>query len=357
MTIDAEQVAATGGDSQAAAPGASSAVPETVDSGTGGPAVPASTTESPKSSLDAVKAVMDRDRAAAADKAKPAAEQQAPEAEQQAEPKAGDDKAGEATDPDEDPKTWSPRAQARIRELNAEYRKAERQVQALQPDAQAMQQLRGWVQANGLDMQSAVAGLEIMALVRTNPEEAWKRLEPIVKSIRGEMGEELPQDLADAVESGAITPEYAKETARLRAANTRTTRLTAEQQQRQAEYQAQQQATEMVGRIQGAIAAYEKDWQANDPDYARKHAWVQTEVMALIGSEGLPRNEQEAVAQVKRARENVEKRLKATIPNQRREVNSVVTSGSTAAAVGQPRSSLEAAKMALEGHKPRYEAA
>jgi DNA repair protein RadA/Sms len=48
-----------------------------------------------------------------------------------------------------------------------------------------------------------------MALVRVNPEEAWKRLPPLVEQVQGQRGEVLPADLAAAaalISSATDTP-------------------------------------------------------------------------------------------------------------------------------------------------------
>lgn len=177
-----------------------------------------------------------------------------------AEPKA-EDKAQDDAEPP--PFDKHPRWQ----QLKRETAGLKQQVEELSPLAETHRQVLAYMERNDLTAADVQQGFAIMAALRNDPAEAWKLMEPIVRSVRVFMGEELPDDLREKVETGLIDDDTARETARLRhSANfrqVRTERATTQAVERQTAAQAE---AADAARANAVDVWFEG--QKADPDYA-----------------------------------------------------------------------------------------
>lgn len=267
-----------------------------------------------------------------AEAAKPAEGEKKPDGEGEKKPEG--EKAGEK-------ETTEPgKAQERIRELVAERK-------SLEPRAHAWDQMRTWVHQNGLTHEDVQFHLGLAALVRSDPFKAREQLAPLIKHLDGIVGNELPADLKDRVEKGSLTEADAREIA---AGRGKTKVLEGRERERteQDERTREQEAIQTFARSCGAaVAAWETQWKAGDPDYAKKKDRVQAEIFALWAAEGQPDTPEKAVDQAKRARKSVEDFINGITPP-RRELNPA-RGGEAPGAKAAPKSALEAADMALSG--------
>lgn len=204
-------------------------------------------------------------------------------------PEAEED-GGEAADPEnqdqpevtepaaeaEDDETKYPkRAQKRIRELVDEKK-------ALEVDATRYRNVESFLRDNGLAPDEAADGLQIMALAKTNPVEAWARIKPWVEKVAVAAGVIMPSDLQQQVQQGQLTREAAMELSQTRA------KLGAVEAQRQFDQQRAQEQSAIAYQqaITGAATTWEQDRRVKDPNFEAKLPALQREIAFLHATEG-----------------------------------------------------------------------
>lgn len=189
-------------------------------------------------------------------------------------------------------------------------------------DATQYQQIQSFMEANSLLPDEVAEGYEIMALIKRGDADSIQKalawFEPRVSYLKQQLGQELPEDLQEKVDIGALDEEDAAELARLRAFNARTEQQTTEQREQSAAEQATENARAQSVKMATAVQAWEDRTKASDPDYAKKSRMVEAEVLAEITRTGKrPATEQEAEALVAKAYETVNGHFKSLLPTPR----------------------------------------
>lgn len=335
----ADGAAPQGGESStpAASPGADTGKPE-------GGAEPPSR---PKSSFEAVKALF-KEGQATPDKpaAKPGEEPAKPE--------------GEATKPEGEQAPTEGKqpphkdANTRIRELVGERKTLEGKLKAAEGDVAAMGDLRQWAQSAGVTKEELWQGLGLIADVKRNPFEALPKLKALVADIEKQVGAagDLPRDLAEDIERGAITEQRAREIAEARKHREFVRQNEGEREEQQAHERRVQGLKEQGDRCTQAVQGWEGQWKGSDPDYELKKDAVMDRIVFLIQTQGLPQTPEAAIAQAVQARKDVEDRMAKIRPS--KPARQPVNGGDAGRATAQPKSSLEAARMAAAGQTPQY---
>ena len=214
------------------------------------------------------------------------------------------------------------------------------QVKQYKADAQQFRQVTDFLQAQGMTPDEAADALILRAEMKHNPQEAWKKLKPMVQQLLIEAGEVLPSDLMQQVREGKLTKEHAVEISRLRANQGIQQKMT-ERQRQEAE---QRQQVEHVRSIQTAVAQWEMGIKQRDPDYTRKEADLMKEVLWLQKTQGVPKDAVGARKQLQEAYDAVNKRLAPAPKPARTPVpQGRVASGQTTAA---PKSMLDVVRSA-----------
>lgn len=204
-----------------------------------------------------------------------------------------------------------PRFQAIVRQRN----ELRQQAKHYETGAKQYEQVQAFLDANGLSDDEAGEILQLRALMKSNPSEAWKTLKPIVQQLLVDAGEVLAPDLAARVQKGEMTKAAAIEISRLRAAQNSMTKS-----QEQAQQQAQQRAVqERQNAVMGAVTDWEKGVKLKDPDYAALEEDVKIHVVYLQRTQGMPQTPEaarkmveEAYGAVKKRRGNVAPRTPVT---------------------------------------------
>jgi len=299
----------------------------------------------PKTLFETVKAAMDATKAAEGeDKG---------EAEQS--PGSEGEKDGES--PDDAPETEATKVadgkqgKGKGRDQRIEQLLTERD--SFKERASHWDQFSAWAKDSGLVADELSQSLAIARMVKQSPHEALVALRDVVASLEKVTGHVLPEDLADKVERGLIDEETAKELSVGR------TRVAMSEQQRQQEAEQRAVQAELDGRAQLAqsivksVTEYEKSLEQTDPDYQKIKGLVKSKVVELMHEDGVPNNAQAAVAQVKKAVAEIKQQLSGVLPQRRptRQAPEGSTHGNSGA---RPSSSLEAARMALNGQAPKY---
>lgn len=192
-----------------------------------------------------------------------------------------------------------PRFQHLIRERNS-YRE----------DAVRYNNVQTFIDQHGLSAPEAADGLEIMGLMKTNPQKAWELLRPRVQNLLIAAGEVLPDDLAKRVDGGEMSRDAALEVSRARAS---VASQAARQQFDQQRTETRQQ-TEHVQSLVSTAAAWETDRRLKDPNFDAKMPRIQEKIAFLHATEGKPKDVAGVKDQLKRAYDAVNKEIPAATP-------------------------------------------
>ena len=217
--------------------------------------------------------------------------------------------------------------------------------------ADVFDRLSAATQESGMSGEEFDQGFEIMRLMKTNPIEAWQKLQPFVQQLQLLAGEHLPNDLQEKVDSGLIDAETAKEIAVLRTENLvgkNSEKLTAQQleQQRNQENTAREEQANL--QMGNSITAWENNWKKSDPDYLTKQPLVQARIVELMGLHGKPSTPEHAIILANHAKADIDKVIGKIIPA--KTAMTTVTGGrANNNGTVAPKNSVEAVKLALEG--------
>lgn len=303
----------------------------------------AAAAEKPKSALDAVLKVMGKAPATKpdAEKKKEGDPATAPvdEKEHQA---AGEGEKEWITR--EDYAKLPPVVRRRIGKLTEQRNEARDQAKAFEPKAKTYDDLFTYCTGHGLSAEDFSFGLELMALVKSDPAQAWERLQPVLRDLQAHVGEILPNDLAKEVEDGKLSEDRAKELARARRESDRLRKQGAQRNEEQQRADGERQLRDNHTKVTNAIKGWEEQWAKTDPDYKRKSGRVFERMMLLMqGKDITPAS---AVEYAEQAKQDVEGWIKEILPP-KREVKPGPTGGAGGSSRKQPTSALEAARLAV----------
>jgi hypothetical protein len=208
---------------------------------------------------------------------------------------------------------------------------------AYRSDAGEYRKITDYMSSNGLSTSEVTEGFQIMALMKTNPVEAHKKISEYKAKLDVYVGESLPEDIQEKLRDGFVDKDTAKELAVLKAEKN------LHEQRRQ--HEVQQQAEQASKGIYDAVVNWEQQMKVKDPDWSAKKELVTDQAKLLLASEK-PSTPEEALALVERANSIIKERLSRFAP-QRRPVNHVASSTSSANAAPVPKSLLEAVRLGM----------
>lgn len=214
-----------------------------------------------------------------------------------------------------------------------------------------------FVQQNGLESQEVDAGFTIMAAISQatkfggDPTAALEMLMPYVNHLQSLSGSVMPPDLQQKIDEGYIDEETAQDIARLRAENARANQRAevSTQQAKNVQQQTESRKQEAVeSQIMTTISEWESNWSKTDPDFSRKQQDVMLMIENYILKNGKPATTEQALWLANSAKESVEKKYKALLPN-RSEMRNVSGGNPKGSPVQQVNSTQDAVKLALQG--------
>jgi hypothetical protein len=246
--------------------------------------------------------------------------------------------AADAVKPeDEQPPFHKHPAWQRQREL---VKTRDAMIADLTPKAERFDQLQGMMQRGNLVDEEVDAGLNIMVAMKTDAFKARELLRPYWEALQKVTGAaELPEDLAADVESGAVNEAKARELSEHRA---RAAQAEANEERNQ-----KQSAAKLQQDVFTATSTWEAEWKSSDPDYPKKAKLVSDRIVAIMSTEGAPRDSKSAVSLASRARKEVEESLRGVIAPPKPKVVTPLVSSATST-VPKPRTALEAMNRAID---------
>jgi len=219
-------------------------------------------------------------------------------------PEADDGDSDEFRISDEEFKALPDGARKRIGHLNARAKKAERQLQEVQPHVEKMEVLENFIRDNNIQPDNVTRAFNLMARLSHGDYEGFlQEVTPFVDMARQATGQTFAPDLQQQVDDGMMTEEAAKEITRQRIAQHRMQHENQQLKQAQEQQAQAQQRQQQVQGIQQAVAKREAELQQSDPDYAQLQEAVKRNVAYALQNGAVPQSVEQAVNMVNQAYE------------------------------------------------------
>ncbi len=189
--------------------------------------------------------------------------------------------------------------------------------------------------------------LKVGTALKLGDREVVKQLAaPVFEALGLQLVEVLPQEIRDQIEQGAITEDAGRRMADLdfQARQEAARRAAAEGQLSQREQE--QQAQDLGRRINAASWSWEQRVKATDADWARKEPFIVEAIQAQVALRP-PRSEADVEAICQRAYDQVTRIMRTAPVATRPAVTPPRGNGSSTDNRPVPRSSLEAARLAI----------
>ncbi len=215
---------------------------------------------------------------------------------------------------DEDDKKLSFHAHPRWQEVVGQNKQLRDQVHSLEPDADQFRKINTFMGEHHLSPDEVGEGFILMAMMKAGDPRALQKLDDYRSKVALAIGEALPPDIQEKVETGEISEAAGKDLAKTRATlkltetreAERTARETQDKQTRDRENMAQAQAN--------AVAAWDVEQRKSDPDFAKKENAIAQYARALMQQHGLPKSPEQAVQLIKAAYVQVNKDFAVAMP-------------------------------------------
>lgn len=154
----------------------------------------------------------------------------------------------------------------RFQEVARERTALKTQLEELSPMMNSYHGILDYCHKNGITPDQFQEVLSTQALINSNPQEALKKLLPLVEQLQGYVGNRLPEDLQKRVDDGKLEFEDAKEIAQLRAQR----KFDEVRFKRSQEQQRNEQQQELNRQYVATAQQWEQAKRASDPDYRPK---------------------------------------------------------------------------------------
>jgi len=250
-------------------------------------------------------------------------------------------------DPTEaDLKKLRPETRKRFEQLLSQRNELRQQWEAVVPELEQHRLLTGYLQQHQLAPDDVNTLLGVGAALRRGDYQGFLNgVTPYVMAAQEALGIRISHDLQSQVDEGLIDDATARELTRTRHRAAQAEARLQDANQVATVTQQQQQ----VDQIRSAVDTWEGGIQQRDPDYAQKSGAVRRYAQGLMQERGNPRNQQEAVALVQAAYDEVNAAFRRAQPAPRPTRNGpssihVATGTPTA----DPRNMKEAVVMALQ---------
>ncbi|HEY5798480.1 MAG TPA: hypothetical protein VIU82_26045 [Bosea sp. (in: a-proteobacteria)] len=246
----------------------------------------------------------------------------------------------------EELKKYGPKTQERMQQLLSHRHELRTELEAVRPKAQQFEAIEEFAASSRISMKQVGDAIELAALANSdNPEAALDKLIPIVQQLMQTTGRTLPDDIKERVRLGYIGEEEAKRLVRSEAEATRAKEAAArEREERESQAEANRLAN--LKTMSETTAA---DWEAarkrSDPDWQSKQSRFGELIKVEVYENGFPQSKEAVVKMLNGIATKVDADFARFTPRAR-EVRPITGAASTKA-ISEPRTSQEAALMAL----------
>lgn len=266
-----------------------------------------------------------------------------------AEASPADSKVGEAEKPKAEQKPED-KAKAEVPQEFAKHPAWQRILKerdANKSEAASYRKVQTFLDENGVSGNDAAEALKLTALVYTNPQQALERIDAFRAKLAVRVGAELPSDLSEAVKTGKISQEHAKElsAARIKASDAETRATNTEDKLSQADT-----ARETQDRVR-TFEGWEATTGKTDPDLAKKLPHMNDILARLITTHGYAKNSADVVNRLNFAHKEATDYARSMVPQRPAKQGTPVISGSTAQVKTAPTNMQEQVAAVLSKHR------
>lgn len=195
-----------------------------------------------------------------------------------------------------------PRFKKLIEERN-EYRES----------AEQYDKITSFLNHNNVTAAEAAQGMQIMALMKNDPQAALQALRPYIRNLTEATGITMPDDIQKRVDDGYLDEEAGRELAK--------TRMDAARERAFREQMTNERNQELHDRNVHSMAMTVTQWEnktrQSDPDYELKADEIDDRVRVLVAQHGRPATPQQAIAMAQSAYDEVSKRYAKRFGNKR----------------------------------------
>lgn len=202
-----------------------------------------------------------------------------------------------------------PRFQELIKQgktLRSENDTLKQEATVLKAKAATTEALHKYCEANNIAQEDLQAGLELIALSKTNPTLFRQRIGELVDTIDYASGAKLPPDLAKKVEEGIMAQEDAREIAQARVQNS--------QLQVQVKKSSEQVEAERQAVISRGVNTWAEAQRKSDTGFDSRYEELQEVIQASIATQGYPPTLEAAIMLVESANAKVKARYAKRTP-------------------------------------------
>lgn len=266
--------------------------------------------QSPTSMVDAVEAALDKgkeDAGSSPDESGKDAQAEGAETEG----KKPEDKGEEAG---EDDKLLPFHDHPRFRELIAERNELKTKLETASEAEEAIVRVENVLKERNLSVDEFNRTLVLAGLVKNDPVEALKAIEPLYNKLREVTGNVLPADIKQQIEQGYMTEGVGLELAKARAQTQAAQFREQTQSQRSTQEREQTQQQQLVDGVSRAATDWENQWKASDPDYSVKAPRVLERVELKVLKGEFPADPEQAREMCETIKKEVEAELRAFLP-------------------------------------------
>lgn len=210
------------------------------------------------------------------------------------------------------------------RGLSEDLRTAKAEIDTMKPAVENYGKIQSFLRDNDLSPADAGQALNLAGLIRNDPMEAFRQLQPIYAQLAQMAGAVLPNDLAEDVRLGRITQERALELSRARATTQvgqQRDQRNAQREQQRTEREAEQQRIDDQHRHASEIARIGDKLSAEkaqtDPDWKLKEPLVADALAADVVQNGFPKDEADLRARFKKAYDRISSHVSSIQPRPR----------------------------------------
>ena len=198
----------------------------------------------------------------------------------------------------------------RFRKLIAEKNEQKELATKYQTDSEQYKKITNFIELNNLTAKDAVEGFKLMAMLRNNPEEGYKRLQAHMDNVGKLTGQNLPEDIQSKVDDGFLDEDAAKELSQARAS------LSRERSMRQHSQKRFSNAAQSAGeaRLSDTIKTWGEATLANDPDFSLKQEEFNDRISALVSERGKPKSPEDVLSIANDAYNTINERFKSRQP-------------------------------------------
>ena len=195
----------------------------------------------------------------------------------------------------------------RFRKLIAEKNEQKELATKYQTDSEQYKKITNFIELNNLTAKDAVEGFKLMAMLRNNPEDGYKRLQAHMDNVGKLTGQNLPEDIQAKVNDGYLDEDAAKELSQARASLNRERSMRQHSQKRFSN--AAQSASEE--RLSDTIKTWGEATLTNDPDFSLKQDEFNDRISALVSERGKPKSPEDVLSIANDAYDTINERFKS----------------------------------------------